>query len=409
LNDAGGVATLYSGTAGLAGSDGITATVDSTDIIEIRDAAVHGNAAGVDATTVSTDDVAAQGGDGIDIDPKVDTGSNVATIRLVGNADITGGIGEYSKDSKTSGDGGDGLIADTIDTLNLIGVSNEKTTADTITFAGGAAGATNHADATAGSPGDSIVMAANSKIVLTNELDPFTSKAAKAVNFALGTVKGTNVEIDGSALTGTLSVTAADGNVTLKGGSGGDTLTGGTGVDTISGGAGNDTIDAGTGVDIITTGAGADHLDVTAGDAGTTGTEKVTDYTAGVGGDIFDLAGTTLLTAQTATNVAAAITSGVGTDTLTANVVTGVVTLGGNATAKIDTVAELKAIFELLDTNNTLQVGAIEMSGNTYLLTDAASGNATDADSVNDIIMLEGTTGITAVSTTAAANTITIV
>jgi len=410
LNDAGGVAALYSGTAALAGSDAITATVDSTDTIEIRDAAVIGNSAGVNSTTISSSATGAQGGDGIDIDPKIDSGSNIATIRLVGNSDISGGVGEYSKDSDgTAGDGGDGLIADTVDTLNLVGVSNEKTTADTITFAGGAAGGTVHSDGTAGTAGDSIVMGANSKIVLTNELDPFTSTAAKHSNFALGTVKGSNVEIDGSALTGTLSVTAAQGNVTIKGGAGNDTLTGGTGIDTISGGAGNDTIDAGTGADIITTGAGADHIDVTAGDAGTTGSEKVTDYTAGAGGDIFDLAGTTLLTAQTATNVAAAITSAAGTDTLTANVVTGVVTLGGNATAKIDTAAELKAIFELLDTNNTLQVGAIEMSGNTYLLTDAASGDATDADIVNDIIKLEGTTGITAVSTTAASNTIAIV
>jgi len=406
LNDAGGVATLYSGTAALAGSDGILATVDSTDTIEVRDAAVHGNAAGVDATTVSTANTGAQGGDGIDIDPKVDTGSNVATLRLVGNADITGGIGEYSKDSKTSGDGGDGLIADTIETLNIVGVSNEKTTADTITFAGGAAGATNHAGATSGTAGDSIVMGANSKIVLTNELDPFTSTATTkaSTNFALGTVKGTNVEIDGSGLLGTLNVTAAQGNVTIKGGAGNDTLSGGTGIDTIVGGAGNDTIDSGTGADIITTGAGADTIKIAEDDAGTGGTEKITDYTAGVGGDILDVAGTGILAAQTATNVAAAITSKAGTDTLTANVVTGFITLAGNATAKIDTVAELKKIFELLDTDSTLENGAIEMAGNTYLLTDKSIGT----DIVQDIVMLEGLTGITAVSATAAANTITV-
>jgi Ca2+-binding RTX toxin-like protein len=54
-------------------------------------------------------------------------------------------------------------------------------------------------------------------------------------NLDLGTVKGTNVTIDGSAFLGNLTVTAADGNVTLKGGAGADVLTGGSGIDVING------------------------------------------------------------------------------------------------------------------------------------------------------------------------------
>ena len=306
------------------------------------------------------------------------------------------------------------MIADTIDTLNLIGVNTAATaaTAQTVTFTAGTGGVTGNANATTGAAGQSVVVAANSKIVLTNEVDPFTStaKAVGASNFVLGTVKGTNVEVDGSALTGSLSVTAADGNVIIKGGAGADTITGGAGIDTISGGAGNDVLNPAGGADTITTGAGADHIDFAAADAGTGGTESITDYTPGVGGDVIDhAAGTTLLAAQTATNVASAITSGAGTDTLTATVVNGFITLAGNAVSKINTASEIDLIFEVLDTNNSAQLGAIEMAGSTYLMADAASGDATDADTVGDVIKLDGLTGITAISTTAAANTITIV
>jgi len=298
--------------------------------------------------------------------------------------------------------------------LNLVGVNTAATAAaaDTVTIAGGAGGATGATNGTTGAAGDSITVAANSKIVLTNEVDPFTSaaKAVGATNFALGTIIGTNVEVDGSALTGSLTVTASQGNVIIKSGAGADTITGGAGVDTISTGAGNDIINASTGVDTITTGAGEDHIDFAAGDAGTGDFETITDYTPGSGGDVIDhAAGTTLLAAQSATNVIGAIASSVGTDTLTASVTSGVVTLSGNAISKLSSATELKDIFELLDTNNSAQLGAIEMSGSTYLLADATSGGANIADIVGDIIKLEGLTGITAISATAADNTITVV
>jgi len=414
VRDGGGVAATSNGTATKAGSDALTVTMDSTDTLEIA-AAVTGNSGG-NGTIASTAATGAIGGDGIDLNPTVDTGSNVATLRLVGNADITGGAGEEGEGSSdgTGGVGGDGILAENIDTLNLVGVNTAATaaTADTITVTFGAGGVTNHSDSTACAAGDSITVAANSKIVLTNEVDPFTStaKAVGATNFVLGTVKGTNVEIDGSALTGTLSVTAADGNVIIKSGAGGDTVTGGAGIDTISTGAGNDIINGSTGVDTITTGSGEDHIDFAAGDAGTGDFETIKDYTAGVGGDVIDhAAGTGLLAAQTSTNVIAAIASSAGTDTLTASVVSGVVTFGGNAISKLSSATELKDIFELLDTNNSAQLGAIEMSGSTYLIADAASTNNNIADIVGDIIKLEGLTGITAISATAAANTITVV
>jgi len=76
--------------------------------------------------------------------------------------------------------------------INVVGTGVAGATADTVTFAGGAGGS----GSGAGTNGDSIKIGTNGKIVLTSSL------AADAVvhnNVDLGTVKGTNAEIDGSA------------------------------------------------------------------------------------------------------------------------------------------------------------------------------------------------------------------
>ncbi|WP_280188471.1 beta strand repeat-containing protein [Delftia sp. PS-11] len=66
------------------------------------------------------------------------------------------------------------------------------------------------------------------------------------------------------------------------------TFTGTAGADTFIGGAGADTITAGAGVDTITTGAGTDTIKVSAAAANGADRNIVTDFTAGVGGDVFN-------------------------------------------------------------------------------------------------------------------------
>lgn len=65
----------------------------------------------------------------------------------------------------------------------------------------------------------------------------------------LGTVAATVTSIDGSAMTGALTVTAGGANGTIKGGTDADSLTGGAGRDVITGGDGIDTISGGAGID----------------------------------------------------------------------------------------------------------------------------------------------------------------
>lgn len=90
--------------------------------------------------------------------------------------------------------------------------------------------------------------------------------------------------IDGSAMTGKLTVTGSADINQIIGGAGDDTLTGGAGADVISGGAGNDTLIGGDGIDQLTGGAGSDtfafNTVVSAANA-----NNITDFVAGADGD----------------------------------------------------------------------------------------------------------------------------
>jgi Ca2+-binding RTX toxin-like protein len=94
-----------------------------------------------------------------------------------------------------------------------------------------------------------------------------------------------NVIANGGA--GADTLTAAAAGSTLNGGAGGDTLNGAAGADVISGGAGVDTIDGNAGADTISTGTGADTISRN-GDGSTDGSDTITDFTVGAGGDVID-------------------------------------------------------------------------------------------------------------------------
>jgi Ca2+-binding RTX toxin-like protein len=383
------------------GADAVNVVIEAGDTLKITDARV-GQAGAIPATSVAT---GKKGGDGIELAPKVDSGSDVANLTLVGNADVTGGAGSRASATdgdQTGGDGGMGINASNIETLNLHIVANE-TTADTITVRGGAGGGSNgtagttDAGDTAGTAGADVTVGTNAKIVLTDELTKTTHKYS-AVD--LGTVKGTNVEIDGSALDAALTVTAGDGNVKITGGAKNDVLKGGTGQDTLVGNAGDDDLQGNAGVDTYTGGAGKDTFSVAEGAA--TGavvivTDIITDFETGLGTDTIDMANTTTIISDvSATDVSGAVS---GTTDLKATVNKGIVTLSGAGVSLVDTIAEVIDIFELVDATDT--IGAIEAMGNTYVI-------ANDSGNIEEVVQLTGLTGVTAISTTDAADTILI-
>ena len=326
----------------------------------------------------ATDDAAA-GAAAATFAAKVDGGANVLNITLKSSATddsakivLQGAAGVAGGASTADNSGKAAVVASEFETVNLVSSGKSATTfANTNKLDGGAS-------ATGGTAGDAITIGTNGKLVITGD---------KHLDLTEG-VGGSNATVDAKDFTGMLQVKTTTGNNTLIGGSNKDVLEGGSGVDTYTGNSGTDTFKI-----------------ATAGEAGTTGGENITDFALGVGGDILDIISATVLADNaTATSVFGAITGGVAGDTLTATVSKGIITLAGNATAKIDTVAELKAIFELLDTNSQVDVGAIVMGGNTYVLIDDNQA----AGIVTDIIQLVGVTTATSVATVAATGSITI-
>ncbi len=147
---------------------------------------------------------------------------------------------------------------------------------------------------------DAYTVNINDAIVTANKdaaADKFTIKRAAEA----GTLK-----MDASAITtGKLAITGGSGADTITGGTLADELTGGSGDDSIVGGTGNDTITGGAGVDTLTGGAGVDTFKQSESDKANR--DKITDFTAGTGGDVFnfkksseDLSGTNNFTSAAA-------------------------------------------------------------------------------------------------------------
>ncbi|RZI43630.1 DUF4214 domain-containing protein [Herbaspirillum sp. HC18] len=391
------------------GAASITATMENADSLTVSAARV--GQAGGNATVGNN---GFNGGAGIAIAPKLDAGSNAATLSFVGNADITGGAGGAAKGGSggNGGNGGDGINASTIESLSITVVGTQPSTgaADTVTVRGGALGAKDGAGAD-GAAGNDVVVGTNATITISSDL--LDSTAAKQNNLDLGTVKGTNVTINASAFKGALTVTAGDGNVTITGGSGADVLTGGAGVDTINGGAGNDTIDGKAGANVLTGGGGRDAFKI-ATQTNTT-FEKVTDFgkataaatvtevqamssianfqatataKGGAEADLLDLApATTTLTAY-ATWDAASDSGNAGKAINAAISSKGVLTLTGADAGLVDTVAEFVALLQPKLGANEMAV--FELNGDTYVFheTDNAGNNDT-------VVQLVGVTGVT--------------
>lgn len=365
------------------GSDAIAVTgVENSDVFVFT-----ANQTGAAAVTAAaaTNSFSADAGNAAQFNAKVDGGANVLNITLKSSATddtakivLQGGAGDVGQSSSTA-NGQAAVLASEFETVNLVSSGKSASTfANANKLDGGAA-------STGGTDGDAITLGTNGKLVITGD---------KHLDLTEG-VGGSNATVDASAFTGMLQVKTTTGNNTLIGGSNKDLLEGGSGIDTYTGNGGADTFKI-----------------ATAGEAGTTGAENITDFALGVGGDTLDLVATMAasniladrvsavdLAAITGVSTAASLVAG---DTLTATVKNGIITLAGNATAKIDTVAEIVAIMNGLDAGSDIDVGAIVMGGNTYVMVTNAS------DAVTDVIQLVGVTTATSVATVAATGSITI-
>jgi len=406
-----GADTIQTATTGAAGTTSVTVTnAENEDVLVVAAArsGQHG-----DATK--------DGGDAINIQPKLDNGSNVATIKFEGAVTLDGGDGgaESVAGNNDAGNGGDGIDAAKIETLN-IEVIGTGTTASTVAITGGNAGTTTAATNNA-TAGKDIIVESNGKVVLTSSLSAEADANGNPIvhnNINLGTVYGNNVEVDGSAFKGDITVTTAQGNTIIKGGEGDDTLTGAAGIDTISGGAGDDTIDGKVGADIITVGDGNDVVTVAVGESTTSAYDKISGFSlattswggsgandeasefqstgvAGNNADLLDLGGTLSIEAD-ATNQTASATIDGSSTTFTYSVKNGILTVSNTGSAVLDTLAEWASVAGAVaaSTNETL---AFEFDGNTYVF----SNQSTDI-----LVELTGITGVAGIDVLANTGTV---
>ena len=160
------------------------------------------------------------------------------------------------------------------------------------------------------------------------------------------------------------------------------TITGSDVIDTLVAAVGGGKITGGKEADNITLGAGVDTVNVaTAGDSTTTNYDHITGFAATATGDILKLG---------STSIAASVTDWVSST-------------GGVATYTGSGAATATNFINDFATSTTAGVVAFEFDNNTYVLNSDGTAGITDSDVLVELV---GVTGVTAVSTTAATDTI---
>jgi hypothetical protein len=412
--------------AATAGNASIAAAnFENTDALVVSAARV-GQAGGAAAAT-SAVNTSAVGGNGITVTPLLDNGANTASIKFIGNADITGGAGGASatptgSEADVGGAGGTALSASMTETLNIeiAGTQASTGTADVVRFTAGAGGAagTSGTSGTAGAAGSSVVIGANGTINITDSLSGATAALYNGLD--LGTVVGTNANINASSFHGALTVTAADGNTVITSGSAADTLGGGTGINTMNAGLGNDIVTGGDGADVLAGGGGRDaFFIVTEAHSDTVAYDKIADFgkatsamtaaevaamsdqanfvatataKGGVEADFIDFFNTASIgAAASGTNVSDFVIGGSGTCTASISA-KGIITLAGTNIASVDTLVEWTDIAHTMINSAQFRVAAFEFSGNTYVQEYGGVALTTD-----DLVQLTGVTGVTGI------------
>lgn len=198
--------------------------------------------------------------------------------------------------------------------------------------------------------------------------------------------------------------TAATGAVTITGTETGDNITASGNADVINAGAGDDTIVSAAGAESLTGGAGDDTFTLASTEASL---DSITDYQAAAATADNDTLGVTAAVVVADIelvdnmDLSTADEDATATDIL-AIVTDGILTIGGTDAAVIDTLAEWFDAAALASADTTANVLAFEFDGNTYVYEDD-NGDAEVAS-----VELADLTGIVAVDTTAAADTILI-
>ncbi len=362
------------------GSSGAGTGLAVTNQSNAQTFTIAGNVDGQDG-----DAAAAAGGNGgtaVTFAPAVNNGSNAVNLTLYGVTLKGGDGGAGSGAGNNGGDGGTAADFSNYETINI--TSSGATSTAVNTFTGGAGGASAAAGGGAdGATGATVVVSANATINISG---------ANEIN--LGTISSSNQPV-------TINAANLTGKMTVGTGTGADVITGGSGVNVISlaGGADEVNLSAST--------AKADTLNVSANAASTSSAfAMVTGFTsAATTGDKLDFqggTGTVLAGAGSSVDLGSTVTGLTGS--LSSS---GILTFGGTGAANATLANKITAAFSasFLNTNQDKAI-AFEHDGSTYIA--YADGGSAGFDAGSDVVVkLVGTTGITALSSTASdANTV---
>lgn len=342
---------------GILGGDATTAALDLGDISIAKD---H-------SATISFD-----GSSDVTIDKITGTGTGTSVT-----LDASGYLGAINGGIATNAEATIGAI--TAETVTIKGseiAANDfettgDITADNLTFTGGLrADKVDLTGLTAAATGTTTTM--NLSIDTGVGADEVTI-TAKGATHMTGTIANAET-VTIAAGTAALDMTG----LTITGNTADDTnITGSSEVDTLVAAVGGGTITGDKGADNITLGAGVDTVVVASGDSTTTNYDHITGFATTATGDILQLGSIVIDTSVSDWT----ITEGVAT----------------KANANLDD------FIEDFTTGDTKGVVAFEFDNNTYVLNSDGTAGITDSDVLVELV---GVTGVTAVSTTAATNTI---
>lgn len=225
------------------------------------------------------------------------------------------------------------------------------------------------------------------------------------------------LSINGSTFASAINATGSTHSDSITGSNANDTLLGGSGNDIINGGTGDDIIEGQAGADTLTGGAGDDEFDFIANSSTELLMDKITDFQAAAAeshNDKIDNVTGAKGANTSSINVRNAISGGNGSETVTASVSSGIVTLAGSDAGQINTLSEWidavsidGVIAKAADDADSIGTVAFQLSGNTYIVeSNDTFDNNTPNVSIISVIELTGLTGVNAVADAAAANTI---
>lgn len=340
----------------------------------------------IDARTLTTGTLAVTGGTGVDtvrLDASIDTGAIIAMTGGGGADVILAGDGAATT---TDLDKASTWAVNGFTTLAIEDAASSSAQTQTVTINGSQLAGFTKVD----------ILKATSSVVIDD-------------TFALEI----QVDEDVTDLSGLVIANTARTTVQVTGTSGKDTIKGTNDSDVIITAGGADVINISQG--------GADKIEIAEGESASTAMVTITGFNtsdATSQADILDLDATTVSSDTAATgavDVKGAITGGTGSETVTVSIdANGIATLAGADKAAIDTLAEWIAVMKtsgVLTVNDTNADGqttaAFEFNGNTYVVSQSDGGAVWSTTAPTfDIIELVGVTGVVALDTSAALNTI---